>query len=268
MLYYGGSFTGQTVCLPLCPISFESWCFMRSSLSPYRYRDGLRDGIPIGLGYFTVAFGFGISAVGQGLRAIEAVLISMTNLTSAGQVAGVAVIAAGGTLLEMILTQLVINMRYALMGISLTQHLDAPARPTWKRMLLCCTLTDEIYATAVTKREPVGSAYLWGLVTLPYIGWASGTLTGALLGSILPERLDAAFGILLYAMFLALLIPPMKRERGIALAVAVAAGLRCVLTYVPLFSGISDGFAVILCAVPAALVVALVCPVPGEEASA
>ncbi len=243
----------------------ESGCVMKSSVSPYRYRDGLRDGLPIGLGYFSVAFGFGISAVGQGLRALEAVLISMTNQTSAGQVAGVAVIVAGGTVIEMILTQLVVNLRYALMGISLTQRLDDRAKPFWRRMLLCCALTDEIFAVAMTKPDSVGPSYLRGAMTIPYIGWSCGTLLGAVVGSVLPKRLEAALGIMIYAMFLAIIVPPMRRERGICLTVALAAGFRCVMTYVPPLSRVSEGFAIILCAVPAALIVSAFCPAAGEE---
>ena len=243
----------------------ESGCFMKSSVSPYRYRDGLREGIPIGLGYLSVAFGFGISSVGQGLRALEALLISMTNLTSAGQVAGVAVIAAGGTVTEMILTQLVINLRYALMGISMTQRLDDRARPWWQRMLVCFALTDEIYAVAMTKPDSVGPSYLWGLITVPYIGWSAGTVLGAAVGSVLPRRLELALGIMIYAMFLAIIVPPMRKERGIFLTVAIAAGLRCAMTYIPVLSCISEGFAIILCAIPAALAVAAFCPAAGEE---
>ena len=243
----------------------ESGWLMKSSVSPYRYRDGLRDGMPIGLGYFSVSFGFGISAVGQGLRALEAVLISMTNLTSAGQVAGVAVIAAGGTVIEMILTQLVINLRYALMGISITQRLDDRAKPIWKRMLLCNALTDEIYAVVMTKPDSVGSSYIRGVLTVPYLGWICGTLLGAVLDAILPARLEAALGIMLYAMFLAIIVPPMRRERGICLVVALAAGFRCLMTYLPPLSRISEGFAIILCAVPAALIVSAFCPTAEEK---
>lgn len=238
---------------------------MKSSVSPYRYRDGLREGIPIGLGYFSVSFGFGISSVGQGLRALEALLISMTNLTSAGQVAGVALIAAGGTVIEMILTQLVINLRYALMGISMTQRLDDRAKPWWQRMILCFALTDELYAVAMTKPDSVGPAYLYGMLTVPYLGWTSGTLIGALVGSVLPARLEAALGIMIYAMFLAIIVPPMRRERGILFTVAIAAGLRCIMTYIPVLSQISEGFAIILCAIPAALIVSALCPIAGEE---
>ena len=246
-------------------ILVESGCCMKSSVSPYRYLDGLREGIPIGLGYLSVSFGFGISSVGQGLWALEALLISMTNLTSAGQVAGVALIAAGGTVIEMILTQLVINLRYALRGISLTQRLDDRAKPWWQRMILCFSLTDEIYAVAITKPDSVGPAYLYGILTAPYIGWTAGTLLGALVGSVLPARLEAALGITIYAMFLAIIVPPMRRERGIFLTVAVAAALRCAMTYIPVLSRISEGFAMILCAVPAALLVSAFCPAAGEE---
>lgn len=238
---------------------------MKSTVSPYRYWNGFREGIPIGLGYLSVSFGFGISTVGQGLRAAEAVLISMTNLTSAGQVAGVAVIAAGGTVIEMILTQLVINLRYALMGISMTQRLDARAKPWRMRMLLCWALTDEIYAAAVTKPDVIGPSYLWGLMTAPYIGWTTGTLLGAAVGSVLPPRLESALGIMIYAMFLAIIVPPMRRERGVLCTVALGAGFRCAMTCIPALSRISDGFAIILCAVPAALITAAFCPVPGEE---
>jgi len=142
---------------------------MTQGISPYRYREGLKDGLPIGLGYLSVSFGFGITAVGEGLRILEALLISMTNLTSAGQVAGVTVIVAAGTLLEMMLTQLVINLRYSLMGITLTQRLDARCT-TPRRMLMSFGMTDEIFAVAVSKPHPVGPTYFYGLMTLPYIG--------------------------------------------------------------------------------------------------
>ncbi len=174
-------------------------------------------------------------------------------------------IAAGGTVIEMILTQLVINLRYALMGISITQRLDDRAKPIWKRMLLCNALTDEIYAVVMTKPDSVGSSYIRGVLTVPYLGWVCGTLLGAVLGAILPARLEAALGIMLYAMFLAIIVPPMRRERGICLVVALAAGFRCLMTYLPPLSRISEGFAIILCAVPAALIVSAFCPTAEEK---
>lgn len=241
---------------------------MAKTVSPYRYVHGLRDGIPIGLGYLSVSFGFGISAVGKGLRMLEALIISMTNLTSAGQVAGVAVIVAGGTLIEMILTQLVINLRYSLMGITLTQRLDARCS-TPHRLLMSFGLTDEIFAVAASKPSFVGPAYFYGLMTAPYVGWATGTLLGAVAGNLLPASVQSAMGIMIYAMFVAIVLPPMKKHLEILLTVAIAAAVSCALHYLPVLNRISSGFAIIISALTAALVMALLRPLPddgGEEA--
>ena len=237
---------------------------MPHGLSPYRYRHGLRDGLPIGLGSLSVSFGFGISAVGEGVRVLEALIISMTNLTSAGQLAGVTVIVTAGTLLEMILTQFVINLRYSLMGITLTQKLDTRCN-TPNRLLMSFGLTDEIFAVAASKPMPVGPSYFYGLMTLPYIGWAGGTLLGALAGQILPQQFRAALGIMIYAMFVAIILPPMKRERGVLCVVLIAAALSCCVAYLPFLQWISEGFAIIICAVLAAVIMALVHPIPDES---
>lgn len=228
--------------------------------SPYRYRDGLRDGLPIGLGYLSVSFGFGISAVGEGLRVLEALIISMTNLTSAGQVAGVTVIVTAGTILEMILTQLVINLRYSLMGITLTQRLDRRTN-TAHRLAMSFGITDEIFAVAASKPHPVGPSYFYGLMTLPYVGWAGGTLLGALAGQIFPEDLRGAMGIMIYAMFIAIILPPVRESRAVLGVVLIAAGLSCAIFYLPFFSWISAGFSIIACAVIAATVMAILRPI-------
>ncbi|MBQ9773640.1 MAG: AzlC family ABC transporter permease [Clostridia bacterium] len=237
---------------------------MARSDSPYRYIHGLRDGIPIGLGYLSVSFGFGISAVSKGLEILEALLISMTNLTSAGQVAGVAVIVAGGTLLEMVLTQLVINLRYSLMGITLTQRLD-PRCTTPHRLLMSFGLTDEIFAVSSAKPYPIGPSYFYGLMTAPYVGWAAGTLLGAVAGNLLPESLRAAMGIMIYAMFVAIILPPMKKHRELLLTIALAAAFSAALHYIPMVNRISDGFSIIISAVLAAAIMAFLRPIPDEE---
>ena len=236
---------------------------MSRTLSPYRYHHGLKDGIPIGLGYLSVSFGFGITAVGKGMKALYAILISMTNMTSAGQVAGVVIIAAAGSILEMVLTQLVINLRYSLMGISLTQRLDSRCT-TPHRMLMSFGMTDEIFALASSKPYPVGPSYFYGLMTCPYIGWSLGTVLGACAGQILPEQMQMALGIMIYAMFIAIVLPPSTRNRGVLFTVLIAIGLSCCLRYLPFLQFISDGFAIILCAVIAATVMALVCPVKDD----
>lgn len=237
---------------------------MKHKVSPYRYGHGLKDGIPIGLGYLSVSFGFGITAVSEGLQVLEALLISMTNLTSAGQVAGVTVMVAGGTVAlivsEMILTQLIINLRYSLMGITLTQRLDDKCT-TGHRLLMSFGMTDEIFALAASKPYPVGPSYFYGLMTAPYIGWAMGTLLGALAGQILPMSVRLALGIAIYAMFIAIVLPPMRRERGVLMTVAIAAGLSCMIKYLPFLQFISDGFSIIICAIAASLLMAWLKPI-------
>ena len=223
---------------------------------------GMRDGIPIALGYLSVSFGFGILAVGLGLSVAEAVGISVTNLTSTGQAAGVGIIAAGGSLLEMALTQLVINIRYSLMGLSLSQKLDE-SFSTPHRVLAAFGITDEIFAVAYAREEKIKPAYLYGLITVSMAGWTLGTYLGAAAGQILPERLNSAMGIVLYGMFLAICLPPAKKSKGVLLAVLVAALCSTVFHYaVP---GISGGFSVVISAVTAAVLCSLLFPLPEVE---
>ncbi len=236
---------------------------MKQRISPYCFLDGFRDGIPIALGYLSVSFGFGVSAVGKGLLELETLVLSMTNLTSAGQVAGVAVIVAGGTLLEMFLTQLVINLRYALMGISITQRLDDRCGTPW-RMLFSFGITDEVFAVVNAKPMSVGPSYLCGLILTPYLGWIGGTALGAYAGQIMPPRLESAAGLMIYAMFIAIIIPPMKRERSVLGAVLLSAALSCAIWFLPIFDFLSEGFSIIICALTSAIVFSLFCPIPED----
>lgn len=236
---------------------------MNVKSSKLKARHGFRDGLPIGLGYLSVSFGFGISAVARGLSPLAAILISMTNLTSAGQVAGLSVIVASGAVIEMIMTQLIINLRYSLMGLSLTQKLDKSFN-TFHRMAVSFFITDEIFAVSSSK-DSVNTRYMYSLGVLPYIGWALGTLLGAVAGSILPADISSALGIAIYGMFVAIIVPPAKKERGILFAIVISAALSCILKYVPLFSFVTQGFAVIVCAVAAAILAALLFPVKEDE---
>lgn len=226
------------------------------------FSEGLRDGIPIALGYLSVSFGFGILAASTGLTVGEAVLISATNLTSAGQAAGVGIIGAGGTLIEMALTQLVINLRYALMALSLSQKLD-PGFSTPHRLAASFGITDEIFAVAYTKKDPVRPIYMYGLILISFLGWTLGTFLGASAGEILPPNLTDAMGILLYGMFLAIILPPARQERSILVVVCAAALVSILFYYV--FTAVSSGFAIILSAVAAAALGAVLFPVKEEE---
>lgn len=213
---------------------------------------GIAAGVPIGLGYFAVSVGIGVAAVSAGLNVITALLISMTNLTSAGQVAGISLIAAGGSLIEMALTQAVINLRYSLMGITLSQKLDS-SFTTPHRLILSAFITDEIFGVASTQLS-VNVRYMYGLATVPYIGWAAGTFVGAAAGSVLPPSVVAALGLAIYGMFTAIVVPAMKRDRGVTVSVIAAAALSTAIHFVPALKFISYGFAVIISSVAAAAV--------------
>lgn len=224
------------------------------------YLQGLRHGLPIGLGYFSVSFAFGVAAVQAGLSVFTAVMISLTNLTSAGQVAGLSVIAAAGSLVEMAVTQLVINLRYALMSVSVSQKLDRSVRLA-DRFLMSFGMTDEIFALAAARTEPVKASYFYGLMTLPILCWTGGTLFGAAAGSLLPESVLSALGVAIYGMFIAIILPPAKRNGAVAGVALLAAALACCFAWIPGLNEVSGGFAVIICAVVAAAVGAVVRPV-------
>ncbi|MBO7345391.1 MAG: AzlC family ABC transporter permease [Clostridia bacterium] len=231
------------------------------------FKNGIKDGLPIGLGYLSVAFAFGVQASIAGLPFFMSVFISMTNLTSAGQLAGLTVIATLGTILEMILTQLVINARYFLMSITLSQKLDGSF--TLGHRLLCSAfVTDEIFAVAVAKPNTLNRVYFYGLVILPYVGWTTGTLLGALAGDILPLFITNSLGIALYAMFIAIIIPPSITNRGVLPAVLFGAGLSCALYYIPFFAGISTGLSVIISAILSAGITAFIFPIKGGNKNA
>lgn len=222
---------------------------------------GLRDGIPICLGYLSVSFGFGILSVGLGLSVLEAVGISLTNLTSAGQVAGVGIIAAGGSFIEMALTQFVINLRYSLMGISLSQKLDGNFN-TMHRMIASFGITDEIFAASISQKS-VSPFYMYGLTAISAFGWVLGTFLGATAGNLLPTSVSSAMGIVLYGMFLAIIIPPAKKEKGVLTAVLIAAILSTVFEFV--LKTVSDGFAIIICSIAAAAICAILFPISDEK---
>ena len=215
------------------------------------YRAGSKDGLAIGVGYFSVSFTFGILAVNGGLSALTAGLISLTNLTSAGQFAGLTVILAHGSLFELALTQLVINLRYALMSLSLSQRLG-PAFTTRRRMVVAFANTDEIFAVAMGRSAALTPAYMYGLATLPILGWTGGTLTGAVASGVLSAAVRSAQGVARYSMFIAIIVPPMRGLKSVRYVVAAAVAVSCVLAWSPLSRFISSGFAIIVSTLAAA----------------
>lgn len=229
-----------------------------------KFSKGIKDGLPIGVGYFAVSFAFGINAGAILHSWILATFISMTNLTSAGQFAGLNIMAsATGTLVEMAIASFFINLRYSLMAISLSQKV-APNFGTFKRILLSTGITDEIYAVAMSQSEKVNAEYFLGLMVLPYLGWSGGTFTGAVCGQILPDVVVNALGVALYGMFIAIVVPVMKQNRATFVAVMIAVALSFAFKFVPALNAVSAGFAIIICAVVASLVCAALFPVEDD----
>ena len=227
------------------------------------FKQGLQDGIAIGLGYFAVSFSFGIAG-SNFLSWPFVTFISMTNLTSAGQFAGLQIMHAAGTFFEMALATFFINLRYSLMAISLSQKVS-PEFGTLQRLLLSTGITDEIYAVAMSQEGKIPPRYFFGLMIAPYIGWSTGTLVGAYAGEILPQILTSALGVALYGMFIAIVVPQMKASRANTIAVAIAIACSLAFHYIPVLRGVSIGFAIILCAITASLVAAIAFPVKEAE---
>ena len=225
---------------------------------------GITDGIPICLGYLSVAFAFGIFAVESGLSIVEALLISMTNVTSAGQLAGVPIITAGGAFIELAVAQLVINLRYALMSVSLSQKVGKNVR-LLDRFIIAFVNTDEVFAVASSKYGLVGRNYLYGLIITPYFGWCAGTLLGAAAGNILPAAVTSALGVAIYGMFVAIVVPEIKKSRATAMCVLLAVIFSCIFYYIPVLNTVPSGFVIIICAIAASGILAAVSPVEVVE---
>ena len=208
------------------------------------YKHGLRDGIAVALGYFAVAFTFGMASVSSGLGILQAVLISLTNVTSAGQFSGLEIIAASGSYIEIALTQ-IINLRYSLMSFSLAQKLEQ-GRRVRHRYLMAYSVTDEIFALDANFSGPLPPAYHYGITSVAVPGWVFGTLAGAVSGNILPAFAISALGIAIYGMFLAIIIPPARENHIILLVVLSAMGLSFLFSILPVLKNITSGFVIII----------------------
>lgn len=224
---------------------------------------GIRAGIPIGMGYLSVSFTFGIMAVSYGLSWWQAVLISMTTLTSAGQFAGIGVMLNPGQYIEMLVSQLTINVRYSFMSISLSQKTDQKFKGIY-RWLFGFFMTDEIFAVASTEKS-VSRSFFAGLSVMPFLGWTLGTLFGALLGNVLPDSLMSALSLAIYGMFVAIVVPDMKKSKEVVIVVVLALVISCMFYYLPILKEISSGISISICAILAAIIGALMFPVEEEK---
>ena len=192
---------------------------------------GMHAGIPIGLGYFAVSFTFGIEAVRAGMDIWHAVLISLLNLTSAGQFAGLDIIAAGGSMIEMAATQLIINLRYSLMSFSLSQKMEKKSKHA-HRFLVAFGVTDEIFGVSAAQPGEVSPYFNYGAMCVAIPGWTLGTLVGAVCGNILPAFIMSALGVAVYGMFLAIIVPPAKKSKPILFTVLGGMAISCLFIQV------------------------------------
>ena len=220
---------------------------------------GIKRGFPICLGYIPVSFTFGLIAMKMGFSPVQATLISLTNMASAGQFAGIRLIEGGAPYIELIITTFVINLRYFLMSLSLSQKV-APDMPFYKRAVMAYCITDEVFALAAMEPEEVSFPFFGGLMLTPILGWTSGTLLGAVASGLLSPMVQGCMGIALYCMFIAIIIPPARKSRKVALAGVVAAFLSCMFQYVPGLNELSKvgggGWAIITAAILGAAICA------------
>ena len=223
------------------------------------FTNGLRRGMPIALGYFPVAFSFGVLCVNSHMPLGMATLISVTNFTSSGQFAGLNLMIAQASYFEVALTLLMINARYFLMSLSLSQKIDEHMN-TLERMIVSFCISDETFALASLEVQPITFRWMSGFLLGPFLGWSLGALAGELVVGLLPAAIQGAMGIALYGMFIAIIIPASKHALPVAFVVLMASLSHIFLTYIPLFHFMSAGFKLILATLIASLVGAKIFP--------
>lgn len=225
---------------------------------------GMKNGIPIMMGYFAVSFAMGIAARGIGMNAGESFLMSLGMVASAGQFAAITLISQGAGVIEMITTTLIVNLRYFLMSCSLTQKLDPKMAPAYRFGLAYC-ITDEIFGLSVSVKDFLEPLYTYGITLVSVFGWCSGTVLGVLVGNILPDWAANAMSVAMYGMFLAIIIPPARKDLFIALLVGISMLASWIFSTAPVLSSISSGFRVIILTIVIAGIAALVRPVTDED---
>lgn len=241
-------------------------------LSNYTFVRGMRDGIPICLGYFAVSFALGIAGRGVGMNAVQAFVMSLTMVASAGQFAAITLIGAGAGIIEMITTTVVVNLRYLLMSCSLTQKLS-PETKLLHRLALSYCMTDEIFGLSISVDGFLRPVYTYGITVISVSGWCLGTVLGVVAGNILPALVTNALGVAMYGMFLAIIIPPAKENHFLGALVAVSMAASGLFSILPYLRAISSGFRVIILTILIAGIAAVIHPIeesgdnPGQTES-
>lgn len=225
-----------------------------------KYLKGIKDGVPIALAYISVSFTFGLLAIEGGLSIFTSLLISLTNLTSAGQFAGLDIIIAGGTLIELAVTTLIINLRYFLMSFAISQKVDKNMNTT-QRLICSFGITDEVFAVICQNEEKTTFKYFLGLITLPVLGWSTGTFIGAGASMLLPYSVRTALSIAIYGMFIAIIIPPAKKFKPYFYGIGISVAISCIFRYTPFLNLLSGGWVIIIASVTASAICAYFFPI-------
>ena len=225
---------------------------------------GMRDGVPIGLGYLAVSFALGITAKTAGMTALQGFIMSWLGMASAGEYAAITVIAAGASYWEMAAVTLVANARYLLMSFALSQRLS-PETSLSRRLRIGYSVTDELFGIAVSQPKPLDPLYSYGsyLVAIPM--WAAGTALGVVAGNILPLRVVSALSVALFGMFIAVIVPPSRENKVVLLFVLLSFAASWAASRLPGISALSSGGRVILLTVVLAAIAAAAFPVKEEE---
>ena len=225
---------------------------------------GMKDGLPVALGYLAVSFTLGIAAVKSGLTPFQAFATSALNNTSAGEFAAFSLIGAGVSYMEIALTTLILNMRYILMSCALSQKIDKNT-PIVHRFLMAYDVTDEIFGLSMMSEGRLDPKYTYGLITISAPSWAIGTYLGAVMGSVMPAGVLSAMNLALYGMFIAVIVPPAKKDKTIAVVIAVSMLSSLMFSILPGLREISSGIVVIILTVVISLAAAILFPVCGDK---
>ena len=225
---------------------------------------GMRDGLPIALGYFAVAFSLGITARNAGINALQGFIMSMLNNASAGEYAAIAAIKGNVPYLEMAVLIFITNARYILMSCDLSQKLS-PDLPWYHRLLLGFDITDEQFGIAINPPFPLPPQYLYGSYILTIPGWAGGTAIGIIAGNLLPPIVVTALSAAIYGMFIAVIIPPARKNRTIMVIVIVSFAASGLLALIPAVASMSESLRIIILTVVISAAAAIIRPLKEEE---
>jgi len=214
-------------------------------MKKHDFLQGIKDGFPICLGYFSVSMAFGLTAVLSGLPIWSAIIMSLTNLTSAGQFAGANILIDNGTFIELAITTIIINIRYFLMSLSVSQKVQSNISLI-ERLAISFGITDEVFAVSMQRKTALSSLYMAGLIITPVLGWTAGTTVGAVASHYMPQILTNSMGIALYGMFIAIIIPPARENIKVTFAIILSIILSVSFNYIPVLHQLSGGWSIII----------------------